>query len=168
MTLADIPAVLEIDQLSFPTPSRALLYEYELRENDLAHYFVLARQQDGGHQMAQEEVVGHVGYWLMAGEAHISTIAVLPACRGRGLGDVLLLQVLLDAYEMQAELVTLEVRRSNVVAQRLYTKYRFEMVGERPRYYRDTGEDALLMTVMLDEEYRGWLEEMVGRVEIGD
>ncbi|MCP5099650.1 MAG: hypothetical protein GY943_29200 [Chloroflexi bacterium] len=62
-------------------------------------------------------------------------------------------------------MTTLEVRRSNQVAQALYLKYQFEIVGERPRYYRDTGEDAIIMTrTPLDAPYRNWLEMRKGGV----
>lgn len=156
MALTDIPAVLETDRLSFPTPTRANLYEHELAGNQFAHYYVLAARSDS----EGETILGHVGYWMLADEIHISTIAVTPAHRGRRLSEPLMLQVLFDAFRLHATLVTLEVRRSNLPAQSLYQKYRFELVGQRPRYYRDTGEDALLMTVELDPAYQTWLETM--------
>jgi len=142
MVVADIPAVLEIDRLSFPTPTTAQLFLNELTDNNLAHYQVLARAGEGGEALA-----GYAGFWLIAGEIHVSTIAVHPNERGRGRGEWLLLNLLLLACEMDPLLVTLEVRRGNLTAQALYRKYRFEEVGVRRRYYRDTGEDALLMTV---------------------
>lgn len=153
MNRSDIPAVVEIDRLSFPTPTKAILYEHELMNNQFAHYHVLTNGVEEG-----TSVVGHVGYWMLADEIHISTIAVAPAHRGHRLGELLLLQVLFDAFHLEAAMVTLEVRRTNIIAQSLYQKYRFELVGERPRYYRDTGEDALLMTVELDPAYHTWLE----------
>ena len=105
-------------------------------------------------------LVGYSGYWLIAGEAHVSTIAVSPTWRGRGLGELLLLNMLLTAYRQAALLATLEVRKGNLVAQALYQKYRFEIVGERPRYYQGK-EDALLMTVEpLDRAYRSFLGNM--------
>lgn len=154
MARSDIPAVLEIDRLSFPTPTKANLYEHELVDNQFAHYYVLAVLS--GNE--EETILGHVGYWMLADEIHISTIAITPVYRGRRLSELLMLQVLFDAFRLHATLVTLEVRRSNLVAQSLYRKYRFELVGERPRYYHDTGEDALLMTVELDPAYHTWLE----------
>jgi ribosomal-protein-alanine N-acetyltransferase len=76
------------------------------------------------------------------------------------LGELLLLNLLFQAYTHLANMVTLEVRQSNRVAQALYRKYRFEEVGTRPRYYRDTGEDALLMTMpALNAHYYQFLEE---------
>lgn len=150
MTLADLPDVQKIDRLSFPTPARAGLFEHELLQNDIAHYQVLG--------MA-DKLVGFAGFWLIADEIHISTIATHPQWRGRGLGELLLLNLLFQAYTLPANMVTLEVRRRNEVAQALYRKYQFEEVGTRPRYYRDTGEDALLMTMAsLNARYHHFLE----------
>lgn len=154
MTITDIPAVLAVEQASFPTPASEQLYRHELTGNPLAHYQVLL--EDAGHA---EEVVGYAGFWLIAGEVHISTIAVRPDRRRRGLGEWLLLNLLLLACDLAPLLVTLEVRRSNRVARNLYAKYRFEEVGVRRGYYRDTGEDALLLTVdfTTQPDYCGWL-----------
>jgi ribosomal-protein-alanine N-acetyltransferase len=91
-------------------------------------------------------VIGLSGYWLMAGEAHISTIAVRPDWRGLGLGEWLLLTLLDKGQALGAEVATLEVRPSNHVALALYHKYRFEQVGVRPRYYSDNDEDAFIFT----------------------
>ncbi len=156
MTVADIPAVLAIDHASFSTPATDQLFINELTDNQLAHYQVLARDDAGG-----ETLVGFAGFWLIAGEIHISTIAVAPAERGRGRGEWLLLNLLLLACTLQPLLVTLEVRRSNAVAQALYAKYRFVEVGVRRRYYRNPPEDALLLTVDLAEQpdYCAWLAE---------
>lgn len=154
MVVADIPAVLVIDRASFPTPAPEQMYRNELTDNSLAHYQVLARDEAAG-----EVIVGYAGFWLIAGEIHISTIAVAPAERGHGRGEWLLLNMLRLACALDPLLVTLEVRRGNVVAQALYAKYRFEEVGLRRRYYRDTGEDALLLTVDLatQPDYCAWL-----------
>ena len=82
----------------------------------------------------------------MGDEVHVSTIAIQPEQRGKHLGEFLLLNMLFLAYAHPACLVTLEVRQSNIAAQQLYAKYDFAVVGERPRYYKDTGEHAILMT----------------------
>jgi ribosomal-protein-alanine N-acetyltransferase len=91
-------------------------------------------------------ILGYGGFWLMAGEAHISTIAVRPEWRRRGIGELLLVAMLDWAVELGGDLATLEVRVSNVAAQSLYQKYGFAKVGLRPHYYSDRGEDALIMT----------------------
>ncbi len=82
----------------------------------------------------------------MAGEAHISTIAVHQKWRGRGLGEMVLVGLIDAAILRGAMEVTLEVRASNVVAQNLYRKYAFAQVGRRKAYYHDNREDALIMT----------------------
>lgn len=149
MQLADLQVVTTIDRLAYPTPTRESLFRHELAENALAHYQVLE---------AGQRLIGFAGYWLVGDEVHISTIAVHPQWRGRHLGELLFLNILLAAYQHPACLVTLEVRRSNTVAQALYQKYGLAIVGERRGYYRDTGEDAMLMTVTpLDGRYHQFL-----------
>jgi ribosomal-protein-alanine N-acetyltransferase len=91
-------------------------------------------------------VVGYGGLWLMVDEAHISTIATHPDWRRRGIGELLLLAMIDGAAEIGANIVTLEVRVSNVAAQTLYRKYGFEIAGRRKGYYSDNGEDALIMS----------------------
>lgn len=151
MQLNDIEPILAIERASFPTAWSAHGYERELLENRNAFYSILTHDPQG--------IVGYAGYWLLADEVHISIIAVDPAWRGRKLGELLLLDLLFSAYTHPAILATLEVRRSNEVAQALYRKYGFVEVGLRPRYYHENGEDALLMTVEpLDEPYRQRLE----------
>lgn len=152
LQIEDIEAILVIERASFSTAWTAQGYEHEITENELAHYVVLSHEERG--------IVGYAGYWLLADEAHISIIAVEPAWRGRGLGELLLLDLLFSACNYPAQLATLEVRRSNVVAQALYRKYGFEEVGVRLRYYHDNEEDACIMTVQpLDAAYREHLEQ---------
>jgi len=91
-------------------------------------------------------ILGYGGFWLMVGEAHISTIAMQPNWRRRGIGELLLAAMLDRATELEADMATLEVRVSNVTAQNLYHKYGFRQAGLRRRYYRDSDEDALIMS----------------------
>jgi ribosomal-protein-alanine N-acetyltransferase len=90
-------------------------------------------------------VVGYGGLWLMADEAHVTTIAVHPKYRGEGVGELLLLHMIDTAKGIPARWLTLEVRKSNEVAQALYRKYTFKEMGVRRRYYSDNGEDAVVM-----------------------
>lgn len=94
-----------------------------------------------------ELVLGFVGIWLLADEAHIVTIAVREGSRGRGIGELLLIAALELARRHGQPLVTLECRVSNAVAISLYRKYGFRQVGIRPRYYSDNREDACIMTL---------------------
>jgi len=137
MTLDDLEAVHGIELASFSVPWPDDAYRNELLTNRLASY-VVARAGDA--------VVGFGGLWVMVDEAHITTFAVDPRWRRRGVGEWILLGLLGRAAERNAREATLEVRISNMPARRLYEKYGFRPVGIRPRYYSDNGEDALIMT----------------------
>jgi ribosomal-protein-alanine N-acetyltransferase len=153
MRLSDISSVMDIERSSFPAPWREDAYRYEIAENRLANYQVLTVELAD----LPSQVIGYAGFWMLVDEAHISTIAVATKWRRRGLGHLLLLNVLYLAYKSNAVLATLEVRSSNTVAQELYRDYRFEVVGGRKRYYQGK-EDALIMTVEpLDSTYRSFL-----------
>ncbi len=91
-------------------------------------------------------VSGYVGVWLLAGEAHITSIAVAERYKGRGLGELLVLGALELAIAQDCADCTLEVRVSNTVAQNLYVKWGFEIKGVRKGYYLDNHEDAYIMT----------------------
>ncbi|RPJ64126.1 MAG: ribosomal-protein-alanine N-acetyltransferase [Dehalococcoidia bacterium] len=93
-----------------------------------------------------DELVGMAGIWMMVDEAHIVTIAVRNSCKRQGLGEHMLITIIEMARQLRANVVTLEVRVSNTVAQALYAKYGFETAGTRRKYYSDNGEDALIMT----------------------
>ncbi len=97
-------------------------------------------------ERVSEYIIGFVGMWLMVDEAHIINIAVRGVCRGKGIGELLLISCIDLAYKLKATVVTLEVRASNTIAQNLYTKYGFNQVGLRKKYYTDNNEDALIMT----------------------
>ncbi len=152
MRVADIPRVMAIEERSFRSPWPAHAYEHELTKNELAHCYVL--EGAGG------ELLGYGCLWLIVDEAHISTIAVPPGLRGRGLGELLLLALIDESFGLSAAVVTLEVRVSNQSARALYAKYGLVEVGQRKRYY-DDGEDALIMTAgPIDAAYRSRLAEL--------
>jgi ribosomal-protein-alanine N-acetyltransferase len=161
MTLADLDQVMEIEQVAFPTPWSARAYRYEIAENK--HSTIVALRPAGGvkgpferlarHILARrlrlatpKPVLGYAGFWLLVDEAHIYTIAVHPHWQGRGLGELLLLSLMERGIVAGAERATLEVRTSNQIAQRLYSKYGFEIVSQRKGYYSDNNEDAYVMT----------------------
>ncbi|MFC1928405.1 ribosomal protein S18-alanine N-acetyltransferase [Chloroflexota bacterium] len=91
-------------------------------------------------------VVGFAGFWILADEAHITSIAVREANRRRGIGELLIISGINLAMELKARIITLEVRASNVTARNLYTKYGFTQVGVRRGYYMDSREDGILMS----------------------
>jgi ribosomal-protein-alanine N-acetyltransferase len=104
--------------------------------------------------------------WILYDEAHITTIGVSPEYRGRGLGELLLIDVFEQAVARNAEWVTLEVRVSNSSAQALYEKYGFTRQGVRRRYYSDNGEDAYIMwsASLRLPEYRARFAELSARL----
>jgi len=136
MTLEDIDDVQEVERSSFPVPWPANAFRHELTQNRNARY-VVAR--------AGNRVAGYAGIWLMVDEAHITTFAVHPGFRRQRVGERLLQRLFEIAAVMNAEWLTLEVRASNLPAQRLYEKYGFRRAGVRRRYYSDNNEDALIM-----------------------
>ncbi len=137
MTLEDVADVHRIEAASFPTPWPDYAFRQELQSNRLAHYLVV---KAGG------QTIGYGGLWLMVDEAHVTTFAVLPEWRRRGIGARLMLELMRLAADLNARIVTLEVRLSNHPARALYSRFGFHPVGLRPRYYSDNNEDALIMT----------------------
>lgn len=155
MTLADVGAAHEIERVSFATPWPAYAFEQELRGNRLARYLV-AR--------AGDELVGFAGMWMMVDDAHVTTISVHPDWRRRGVARQLMLGLSELAMSSRARRMTLEVRAGNAGAHALYREFGFEVVGRRPGYYSDNGEDALVMTTAeLDSQTMRAVLEAQGR-----
>jgi [ribosomal protein S18]-alanine N-acetyltransferase len=156
MTLADIADVHRIERASFPVPWPDYAFRQEIESNRLARYLVVR---------AGTEAVAYAGIWLMVDEAHITTFAVLPTWRRRGVGGRLRMALMDMAVEIGARVATLEVRLSNLPARRLYQQFGFRPVGLRPRYYSDNAEDALIMTSapLASDEMRRRLAALAGR-----
>jgi ribosomal-protein-alanine N-acetyltransferase len=136
MNAADIERVLEIEVLSFSSSWPKDAFANEVRENKLAHYFT--GRLDG-------RIVAYGGIWVILEDSHVTTIAVHPDMRGRKLGEEMLIHLLDAAIDNGASWITLEVRESNEVAQKLYRKYGFTVVSTRRGYYSDNNENALVM-----------------------
>ncbi len=136
MKIEDIAAVFRIEQSSFPTPWSPYAFERELTQNKMARYFVIE---------VDNLVVGYGGMWIIIDEAHITNIAISPEYRNKRLGSILLKAMIDFAEKNGVFKMTLEVRKSNLAAQRLYEKYGFVAAGIRPKYYQDTNEDAVIM-----------------------
>jgi ribosomal-protein-alanine N-acetyltransferase len=170
MTLEDVPQVLEVDKLSFASPWPERSYAFEINDNKNAHMVSLVGTPDpvsSNGQTPEPIIVGYGGMWLIDGEAHISTIAVHPDCRGKGLGEVLLTGMLTRAMRLDSDYSILEVRISNHTAINLYKKYEYDIVGRRKRYYRDNNEDAFLMHLApLNRSYQGRFQELVYRLKM--
>lgn len=169
MKYEDISQVAQIDREAFPGEwvfrSQAA-YRQDL-DNPSIRYIVACRDKDAPESRLQEmprppwykrilsherrpntreHIVGFSGFWMMVGEAHIIAIGVRNGYRQLGIGESLLIATIELAQILNANLVTLEVRASNKVAQELYKKYGFEVTGRRLKYYSSDGEDAVIMS----------------------
>lgn len=147
MHLDDLEQVQAIDRVSFSMPWPPSSYRYELKENHFSFLYVAETHLHAG----RPRVVGMIVVWMIMDEAHIATLAVLPEYRQRGISQRLLTAALKESIRRGARLATLDVRAQNKIAQALYRRFRFIVVGRRPRYYQDNHEDALLMTVDLQQ-----------------
>lgn len=137
MTVEDVDAVHAIEAATFAMPwSRQSFYE-EMTRNACARYLV-AVLPDG-------DIVGFAGVWVVLDEGHITNIAVRVDQRGKGIGRALTAALMQYAANLGVVYMTLEVRRSNEVAQHVYLSHGFIQVGVRKKYYEDNGEDALFM-----------------------
>jgi len=131
--------ILEIEALSFPTPWSPTAFCDELR-NPVSRFW----GYEGG-----DRLWGYICYWFVGREIQILSLAVHPDRRRCGLGSLLMEQAIGTGAAEGAEGLWLEVRTSNQPAQRLYSGFGFREIGRRSRYYRDTGEDAIVMTLTI-------------------
>lgn len=144
MTGADLEAVHALETLCFPTPWPLKSFRYELEQNSAARLWVavLPAQVD-----QPERIVGMIVVWLLIDLTHIATLAVHPDFRRQKIANRLICTALSATMAEGAESATLEVRAGNSAAQHLYRRFGFQLVGRRPGYYQDNGEDAILMTL---------------------
>ncbi len=136
MTPEYIDGVMIVENLSFKIPWSRNAFLEELTSNDLASYVVA---------LSEGRVIGYGGLWRVFNEGHITNIAVHPEFRRCGAGSKIMDRIMEICDENHITDITLEVRRSNEAAQKLYEKYGFKVEGVRKRYYSDTGEDAYIM-----------------------
>lgn len=141
----DLEGVLQIEEQSFNNPTTREWYERELQRPDVCFIYVL--------RAPEHPVAGFCAFWRLATEMHINNLAIRPELRGRGYGRFLLQGALDAAAQLGATSATLEVRRSNVAAGRLYARAGFYEAGVRRNYYTKPVEDALVLS--MDSLYRG-------------
>ncbi len=140
MVLEDIDQVMEIDVASFATPWPRQIFYQELVENKFAHYYVIEDKK---------EIIGYAGLWLVVDDAQVTNIAVNPNYRGNKFGEKLFRYAIQKAMGIGMKRLSLEVRVSNIIAQKLYRKFGLVPGGIRKNYYTDNGEDAIVMWVNL-------------------
>jgi ribosomal-protein-alanine N-acetyltransferase len=128
--------VLKIEDQVYPRPWSSTLFLQEMvRRSD--RYYIVARHA--------AQVVGYAGLMITGPEAHITTIAVDPALHRQRIGMKMMMALVDEAIGRGCKSVSLEVRKSNTGAQKLYEKFGFKAVGVRRGYYIETGEDAIVM-----------------------
>ena len=141
MTIEDVPAVHAIELATFSTPWTLASFYYEMTENQYSHYLVA--------ESDSREIIGFCGIWLVIDAAQITNVAVVNSVRGQGIGEGLMREAVRIAKEANMDVMSLEVRVTNTVAQNLYRKLGFQEGGLRKGYYTDNHEDALVMWVKL-------------------
>lgn len=150
MRRSDIPAVAALERVIYPQPWSARLFFDELGRDDRSYLVIESPEGD---------VLAYGGLLLIEQDAHITSLTVGPAQRGRRLGTRLLLALIERALERGAQHLTLEVRVSNTSAQGLYDRFGFAPVGKRKDYYID--EDALVMWA-IDIDTDAYAERIAG------
>lgn len=138
MSRAHLPEVLAIERAVFSDPWSLPSFEHEVKGAPVSLCRVARLWPEGG-------VVGYFVAWRVEDELHLGNIAVAPAHQGQGIGQKLLDELIATAGEAGGRVVTLEVRESNIAAQRLYLRNGFKPVALRRRYYPDNHEDAIVM-----------------------
>ena len=137
-----IAQIHEIERLSFsdPWPAESFAKEFE---DEMARYFTAVELSPENKETSV--VAGFCGYWSIAGEAHITNVAVHPRYRKLGVGAGLVRAMLDDIIALGHGSATLEVRDDNYSAIRLYERFGFERAGIRKKYYDNGKKDALIM-----------------------
>lgn len=140
MEIEDVVQVLEVERASFPTPWTTDIFYQEIVDNKHAHYYVIE---------VDKKIVGYVGMWIVIDDAQITNIAISPEYRGKHYGERLFQFVIQLLLSLNVKRLSLEVRVSNIVAQKLYRKFGLVPGGIRKNYYTDNGEDAIVMWINL-------------------
>jgi ribosomal-protein-alanine N-acetyltransferase len=142
MTAADLPAVMAIEQATFPLDAWSEgMMRGELADQPRTRHYVVA--------VVDDTIVGYAGLAAAADQADVQTIAVVEAHQGTGIGGALLSELLAEAHRRGVREVFLEVRSDNPKARAVYDHFGFEEIGTRRRYY-DDGTDAIMMRKKLD------------------
>lgn len=146
MELPDIQFVLEIDQASFPNPWSKNTYEYEINQNKNSRPWVASVKENNG-----EKILAFAVFWIVLDEVHVGTFAVHPNYRNFRIGTRFFGKLLSISKREGMARALLEVRETNHFAIKLYESFGFQIDGIRKKYYRDNGENAILMSASLLE-----------------
>jgi [ribosomal protein S18]-alanine N-acetyltransferase len=147
---SDLEGILAVDAASFVRPWTREMYKAELDNPSVTRIFVV--------RTPELSVAGYCATWFLLPEVHINNLAIRPELRRQGLATRLLGRVLQSAADAGGERATLEVRRSNHAARRLYEGLGFRVRGVRADYYTEPAEDALIL----------WREPLTGPARTAD
>jgi [ribosomal protein S18]-alanine N-acetyltransferase len=135
MTPADVPAVVAIERASYSVPWSEATFRGLLRRRDAE--LIVATMDD--------RVIGYAVFWCVVDQGELGNVAVSAAARRRGVGELLVSEIIHRAAGRRVREVFLEVRPSNQTARRLYDRFGFTPVGRRRNYYQEPVEDALVL-----------------------
>ena len=138
MELKDVMQVAAIDEDSFSLPWPPRSYQFELTDNPASRSWVAE---------IEDQVVGMLVGWMIVDEIHTATIATHKDFRRQGIAEKMLAHALRSAKAEGAITSFLEVREGNQAARQMYNKFGYVEVGRRKGYYKDNGEDAILMSL---------------------
>lgn len=134
-TLDDIDALGNMEEKYFPSPWTKAQFEEEMKNNPFSRIYVLKDK---------DKLVGYIDYWIIFDQAQINKICIEEEYRRQHLGEYLMQEAFEEMKENDVFSITLEVRVSNIKAQKLYEKLGFKNVLLKKAYYSD-GEDAFYM-----------------------
>ena len=140
MQIKDVDRVFEVENATFSTPWPKDIFYREIAENEHAYYFVI---------LLDGKIIGYAGVWIVLDDAQITNIAIMPGYRGKKLGEKLFRYTMQKLIAMDVSRLSLEVRESNLAAQKMYRKFGLVPGGLRKNYYADNQEDAIVMWVNL-------------------
>jgi ribosomal-protein-alanine N-acetyltransferase len=151
MRETDIPRVLEIERLCFPVPWSHRSFLAELFNPDALSIVTTQGDPPSNDSLEKSTIQAYSCNRVIGDELSILRMAVAPGTRRLGLASRLLDIVLSLSGSKGAAQAYLEVRPSNIPAISLYQKKGFQIIGTRPGYYPETGEDALIMKTTIKE-----------------
>ena len=142
-TIESLSEILKVEEACFSAPWTRKMLQGELSGNPFAH-FLVARPR-GAETASKQAILGYLCYWIVFEEVRLMNLAVIESMRHRGIARSLVTTALQTGMSQSAHRAVLEVRASNLAAQRLYEGFGFSRTAIRPKYYANPEEDAVLM-----------------------
>ena len=127
--LQDLNACMDLDQKSLKGIWSKSQWERELNDSE--------RICIGAKDIGNKKLFGLCTAWIVIDELHITSIAVLPNHQRKGLGRLLLSELIKRSKSLQTNQIFLEVKDTNKPAKALYKSMGFKLIGNRPNYYQD-------------------------------